>query len=85
MLSSQCTFDAMVYFDGIFLSRNGEESFSKLLSPDPDHPRGGASYRDNTPWVKKLMSIGRIAFQLRDRTDIGGLQTNRPKKLMLPC
>ena len=38
------TFDIMAYVDGIFcLSRNGEEPFNKLLSPDPDtdHLRGG--------------------------------------------
>ena len=59
MLSSQCTFDAMAYFDGIFLSRNGEESFNNFLSPDPDHPRGGASYGDNTPCViNSSQSVG---------------------------
>ena len=38
----------MVYFDVIFGSRNGEESFNKSLSPDkdpdPDHLRGGPNH-----------------------------------------
>ena len=46
----------MAYF---LLSRNGEESFNKFLSPDPDHFRGGPSYGDNISCVK-IMSIGAI-------------------------
>ena len=42
----------MAYF---VLSRNGGESFNKLLSldPDTDHLRGGSSHGDNTSCVKK--------------------------------
>ena len=39
------------------LSRTGEESFNKFLSPDldtnPDHLRGGPSHGDNTSSLKK--------------------------------
>ena len=43
-------FDVIAYFDVIFgLSRSGEESFNKFLSPDPnsdtDHAKEGSSHR----------------------------------------
>ena len=52
------------------LSRNGEESLNKLLSPDsdPDHiigPRHGY----NTSGVKIIKSIGAIGFEVRALTD----------------
>ena len=40
----------MAYF---VVSRNGEESFNKFLSPDPDHLRAGPRHRYNTYFVKK--------------------------------
>ena len=63
------------------LSRNGEESFNKYLSPDPGHLRGGPSYGDNTSRVKKIKSIGAIVFQLRTRTD---RQTNKHTQMHYP-
>ena len=55
----------------VVLSPNGEESLelNKLLSPDPDHLRGGPSHGHNTSCVKKIKSIGAIVFELRVRTD----------------
>ena len=40
------------------LSRNGEESFNKLLSNDPDpyHLRGGPSHRDNIYFLCKTIN-----------------------------
>ena len=57
VVSSQCTFDAMTYFDGIFfLSPNCEESLNKFLSQDPDldpdHLRGEPMHAYNTSCVK---------------------------------
>ena len=44
----------MAYF---VLYRNGEDSLkNELLSPDPDHLRGGPSYMYNTSCVKNQVS-----------------------------
>ena len=51
----------MTYF---VLSRNGEKSLNKFLSPDPDYLRG-PSHGCNTSCVKKISSIGEIIFELR--------------------
>ena len=40
----------MAYF---VLSRNGEESLNKFLSPDPDRLRGGPSHGHSTSCVNK--------------------------------
>ena len=62
MFSSQGTFNAvactlMAYF---VLSRNGERSLNKFLSPvldpDPDHLRGGPSHGHNTSCVKNQVN-----------------------------
>ena len=36
----------------VLLSRNGEESFNTLLSPDPDYLRGAPSQGDNVSCVQ---------------------------------
>ena len=63
MFSLYHTCDVVMYFDGI-LSRNGEESLNKLLSPDrdPDHRRG-PRHGYNTSSVKIIKSIGAIFFE----------------------
>ena len=52
-------FDVMAYCHGIFCTINGEESFTEILSPDPDpdHLRGGPSYGDNTSCVKNRVNL----------------------------
>ena len=59
-------FEIVAYFDAIFCPRspNGEESFDKLLSPDPDldHLREGLSHRGYYLLCKKIKSIGALVF-----------------------
>ena len=65
-------------------SRNGQESFNKLLPPDPDpnlEPlREGLCRWGNFSFVKKIKSIGAIVFKLRAWIDI---HTNSPKCITL--
>ena len=65
-----------------FFLANCEESLNKLLSPDPDHPRGGQSH-EYTPSCKNAKSIGAIVFELlRVETDRqtypNGLRSHSP-------
>ena len=68
MFSAYCTFDAVAYFD-----RNGEQSFTKLLSadmdPDPEHLRGGSSY--------EILLLLKKSSQSDDKVTRPDIQTDR--------
>ena len=48
------------------LSRNGEETFNKFTSPDPDQDnlRGGSSHGYIPSYVKQIKSIGAIVLKV---------------------
>ena len=56
----------------LVVSRNGEESFYKFVTPDqdpnPDHLREGPSHGHNTSCVK-IKSVNAIVFESLARTD----------------